>query len=223
MFYVIYVGAGKERNAETCIRKIISRRREGQDTATAEGDLCTSCFYPVRHMKKKIRGNWTDCYERMIPGYVFVESEHILELYGELCRFPFFMKLLGKEQPEDPVGMQAQTGETYETADDKNEDRDNSVRFQALQPHEVSWLYGIMGNVSDEEKMEGNPVVELSQIGFDENDQVKILSGPLASMTGLIRKIHLHRRTAEVEVTFMGRKISIHLGIELLDKKEEEK
>ena len=221
MFYVIYVGAGKERNAETCIRKMISRRKVRHGTAAAEDDLCTSCFYPVRHMRRKIRGNWTDCYERMIPGYVFVESEHILELYGELCRVPFFMKLLGKEPREDLTGMHAQARETGETTGDENEDRDDSVRFQALRSEEVRWLHEIMGNISDtDDRTEGNPVVELSQVGFDENDQVKILSGPMESMAGQIRKINLHRRTAEVEVEFMGRKISVYLGIELLDKKE---
>ena len=171
-------------------------------------------------MRRKIRGNWTDCYERMIPGYVFVESEHILELYGELCRVPFFMKLLGKEPREDPAGMHVQARETDGTAGSGKAEPESAVRFQALQLDEVRWLRGIMGNDSDREKTEGNPIVELSQVGFDENDQVKILSGPLESMAGRIRKINLHRRTAEVEVEFMGRKISIHLGIELLDKKE---
>ena len=35
---------------------------------------------------------------------------------------------------------------------------------------------------------------------------------------GRIKKVHLHRRVAEVEVDFMGRKTVIHLGIELVGK-----
>ena len=36
----------------------------------------------------------------------------------------------------------------------------------------------------------------------------------------VIKKFHLHRRMAEVEVEFMGRKTVIHLGIEMVEKRE---
>ena len=63
--------------------------------------------------------------------------------------------------------------------------------------------------------------VPLSRIEISENDEVKILSGPLTDMAGMVRKINLHKRIAEVEVTFMGRRTVIHLGIEMIGKKEE--
>lgn len=62
--------------------------------------------------------------------------------------------------------------------------------------------------------------VGLSQVVV-EQDTVAILSGPLKDMTGKIRKIHLHKRIAEVEADFMGRKTVIYLGIEIVEKKRE--
>lgn len=62
--------------------------------------------------------------------------------------------------------------------------------------------------------------VELSQVAVSEDDVVTILSGPLKNMEGYIRKIDLHRRIAKVEVDFMNRKTVIHLGIEMVKKKE---
>lgn len=198
MLYAIYVGAGKEKSVETCIKNTFSREMNKGSSASKGSSmrgLCTSCFYPVRHMRKKIRGNWVDYYERLIPGYIFAESEDILRLYEELFKLPFFMKILGKDEQKD------------------------SAMFQALQTDEVRWLQAIMGNRPERKTTDEQPVVELSQVCFDENDQVKILSGPLTSMTGMIRKINVHRRVAEVEVELMGRKIPVHLGIELLGRK----
>ena len=50
---------------------------------------------------------------------------------------------------------------------------------------------------------------------------VTILSGPLKDMEGYIKKIDLHRRIAKVEVDFMNQKTLLHLGIEMIEKKEE--
>ena len=61
--------------------------------------------------------------------------------------------------------------------------------------------------------------VNLSLVEVGENDEVKILSGPLKDMVGMVRKINMHKRIAEVEVVFMGRKIVLHLGIEIVEKK----
>lgn len=54
-----------------------------------------------------------------------------------------------------------------------------------------------------------------------ENDEVVILSGPLENMKGMIKKINLHKRVAEVEVNFMNRKTVIYLGIELVARPED--
>ncbi len=63
--------------------------------------------------------------------------------------------------------------------------------------------------------------VGLSRVAVAENDEVVILSGPLENMKGMIKKINLHKRVAEVEVDFMNRKTVIYLGIELVAKPDD--
>ena len=60
------------------------------------------------------------------------------------------------------------------------------------------------------------PAAELSQVGFDEDGRVVVVSGPLKDMAGTVKKIDLHKRTATVEVELLGRMVSINLGIEIL-------
>lgn len=62
-------------------------------------------------------------------------------------------------------------------------------------------------------------VVELSHIDIQEGNQVVIVDGPLVNMEGQIKKINLHKRIAEVEVDFMGRKTNVYMGIEFVEKK----
>ena len=181
MYYVIQVAPGTEERTELLIRGRVS------------GSLYDGCFHPLRHIRKKFHGEWKDLHEKLLPGYVFLASGRIEELYLELKRVPVLTKFLGKD------------GEL----------------FLALSESETRWLEQIMVLGSGEEGAAAPLEVGLSQVRVNEQDAVEILSGPLKSMEGRIRKIRLHRRIAEVEVDFMGRKTVIHLGIELMRKKEE--
>lgn len=176
MYYVMQVTPGKEAEAEIYIKERVSE------------ELFSSCFHPIRHVRKKFRGVWRDKHEKLLPGYVFIDSINAGELYLDLKRIPMMTKLLGRQKEF----------------------------ITALTEEETAWLEKIVsvgrdGNVNGE--------VLLSQIEVSENDDVRILSGPLQNMAGMIKRINLHRRIAEVEVEFMGRKTVIHLGIEILEKK----
>lgn len=176
MYYVIQVEPGKERDTEIYISKSISR------------ELYSSCFHPVRHVKKKFHGEWRARREKLLPGYVFINSEYAEELYFALKNIPMLTKFLGRDK-----GF-----------------------FIALTDQETEWLEALIsagraGNIIGE--------VPLSQIEIDENDEVRILSGPLVEMAGRVKRINMHKRIAEVEVKFMGRMIILHLGIEMLEKK----
>ena len=57
---------------------------------------------------------------------------------------------------------------------------------------------------------------EISRVAVEEGKQIKILSGPLKNLEGQINKVNLHKRTAAVEVEFMGNKTVIYLGIEMV-------
>jgi len=214
MYYVFFVGTEKESQIESFIRTFVPE------------ELYTDCFHPLRHLQKKIRGELRDRYERLTPGYVFVESDRIEDFCTEAAKIPLFLKILGR----DEEGWSEGDGDY----------------FQALTERETDWLRRLMGQGSEGsvnngaenerggierarkcqiqfDKKTGNfgHTVELSQVGFDEDDQVIVLSGPLKDLQGQIKKINLHKRIAEVEMEFLGRKTLFHLGIELLGEMTE--
>lgn len=177
MYYVIQVEPRKEAETERYIAKNVTK------------DLYFSCFHLRRHMKKKFHGEWKDIYEKLLPGYVFINSENAKELYFALKNIPMLTKLLGWNQDF----------------------------FMALTSQETQWLEALI-SVEADGKITGEAA--LSQIEIDENDEIKILSGPLQNMRGMVKKINLHKRIAEVEVEFMGRKTVMHLGIEMIQKNQ---
>ncbi len=198
MCYVIYTGAGREKTAQRMILKLVPR------------ELFTRVFYPFRHMRKKIGGNWADIYEWLIPGYLFVITDRPAELYTALRRVPRLTKLLGRIGDNSP----------YE--------------FLPVAPEEETWLRALLGDnwfdpASQLPADAANPtgpdadndpaaLAALSMIDFDEHDRVRILSGPLMTFSAQVRRIDLHRRFAEVEVNFMGHPQLLRLGLEILTK-----
>ena len=198
MYYVIQVAPGAEERTEGFIRNQISER------------LYRSCFHPLRHVRKKFHGEWKDLHEKLLPGYVFITSDSVRELYMELRQVPLLTKVLGRDREE----------------------------FVALGEREVEWLELLAGapeamNVGkgigmksvDEavcRKEDGKILeIELSQVSVSAQDEITILSGPLKNMEGQIRKINLHKRIAEVVVDFMGKKTVVYLGVEMVGRKEE--
>ena len=179
MYYVIYVNARNESNAKDMISRYIP------------DDLYSDCFYPVRLMKKKLRGKWTIVHERLIPGYIFIESDDVKSLYKELRQLPMFLRLLGKEESGEEIDI-------YPLSDE-----------------EVRWL-NILSQRKDAKQ--DKHLIELSKVGFDENDEVIVLDGPLLGLQGKIKKINLHKRIAEVELKFMNQDVVFYLGIDIIEK-----
>lgn len=176
MYYVIQVAPGKEADTELYITK------------SMKAELYSSCFHPVRQVKKKFHGEWKDKHEKLLPGYVFINSENAEELYLALKSIPMLTKFMGW----------------------------NRECVTALNEHETEWLEAIV-SVGRAGMITGE--VPVSQVEVDENDKIKILSGPLQNMEGMVKRINLHKRIAEVEIEFMGRKTVVHLGIEIIEKK----
>ena len=54
--------------------------------------------------------------------------------------------------------------------------------------------------------------------GIIENDQVRILTGPLQGMEGYIRKINRHKRKAWVSIEMFGRSVDMEVGLEIIKK-----
>lgn len=65
----------------------------------------------------------------------------------------------------------------------------------------------------------GNFEVEISKVAVEEENRIKILSGPLTNLEGQIKKVNLHKRSAAVEMEFMGIKTIVYLGVEIVDRR----
>lgn len=102
MYYVIQVAPGTEQKTEALIKERV------------ETGLYNRCFHPLRHVRKKFRGEWRDLHEKLMPGYVFITSDTIADLYPELRRVPALTKLLGRNEGEIFVPLAAGEAEWLE-------------------------------------------------------------------------------------------------------------
>lgn len=83
MWYVIQVRTGTEESIRAqCDRNV--------STAVLE-----RCFIPYYEERKRIRGTWTTQKKVLFPGYVFLISEKLEELYESLKRIIGLTKLIG--------------------------------------------------------------------------------------------------------------------------------
>lgn len=55
-------------------------------------------------------------------------------------------------------------------------------------------------------------------IGYIEGDTIKVTSGPLMGMEGLIRKIDRHKRIVFIEVSLLGQSRIVQIALEIIKK-----
>ena len=85
MYYVVQVKTGKEKQAITDILK------------NKPDDPDFDVFAPYRISIRKYKGVEKQVIERCFPGYVFVETNNVNDLFIQLYWTPGFTKLLGRE------------------------------------------------------------------------------------------------------------------------------
>ena len=91
MWYVVQVRTGTEENIRTqCLRKISS-------------EILERCFIPYYEEKKHIRGEWTVKKKVLFPGYVFVVTEDMDQLYQSLKSVAGLTKLIGTGREVVPL------------------------------------------------------------------------------------------------------------------------
>ncbi len=154
-------------------------------------EVYDQCFHPTRLIRKKFHGKWVETHEKLLPGYVFVTTADAQALYLQLKKIPLLTKMLGRDMEH----------------------------FVRLSRQEEQWLDLLLKNDGSRSLDERNEV-GLSQIDIQEGNTIRIVSGPLAEMQGMVKKINLHKMIAEVEVPFMNGNTIIHLGIELIEKQK---
>lgn len=57
--------------------------------------------------------------------------------------------------------------------------------------------------------------IGLSEVRVEKDGGIRCISGPLGRVGHLVRKVDLHKRIAEVEAEFMGKRQVLYLGIEI--------
>lgn len=83
MWYVIQVRTGSEENIKTQCKKIIS------------SDILKDCFIPYYEEKKHLNGEWKIQKKILFPGYVFLDSEELEDLFKKLKQVSGLTNLLG--------------------------------------------------------------------------------------------------------------------------------
>ena len=86
MYYVVQVKTGKEQKA---IEDILKNKPSDSDF---------DVFAPYRKALRKYHGEFKEVIERCFPGYVFVETNDVKQLFKQLYFTPGFQKILGREE-----------------------------------------------------------------------------------------------------------------------------
>ncbi len=90
-WYVIQVFTGEENHTVDMCKIIVSSSKEHE------------FFIPETDRRKRYYGKWHNIRKPMFPGYVFISSENIDELYEELKRVPKLTKLLKTGETIIPI------------------------------------------------------------------------------------------------------------------------
>lgn len=96
MWYVLQVRTGTEENIRLQCRSKISEA------------VLERCFIPYYEEKKRIRGEWTLQKKVLFPGYVFVITDELDELYQSLKNVIGLTKLIGTGQEIVPLTEEEQ-------------------------------------------------------------------------------------------------------------------
>jgi transcriptional antiterminator NusG len=108
MWCAVHVGNGNEVRTEGFVNKLLP-----------EG-LNERCFHLTRSRRKKFGGQWQTIQEKLIPGYVFIETEQPEDVYKELkrsisCRLLFanddYVVTLGEQEAEFMESITNKVGE----------------------------------------------------------------------------------------------------------------
>ena len=82
-WYAVQVRTGREESVLHLIKKIVDRT------------VLTECFIPYCERMKRYQGEWHKERSVLFPGYVFLITERVDELFQELKKIPELTKILG--------------------------------------------------------------------------------------------------------------------------------
>lgn len=84
-WYVVQVKRGQEESTAAKCRQFISE------------DILEECFVPKYKSMKRFHGKWHHMEQVLFPGYVFMITDHVDDLFTKLKQVPDFTMLLGND------------------------------------------------------------------------------------------------------------------------------
>jgi len=97
MWYVMQVRAGSEEGVRKQCEEILDK------------EILESCFIPYYEEKKRYQGGWHTENRILFPGYIFLVSERLPDLYENLRKVVGMTKLLGTGEEIVPLAEEEVT------------------------------------------------------------------------------------------------------------------
>ena len=143
MYYVIQVKTGKE---QTAIDDILKNKPDEESF---------DVFAPFRKAIRKYHGVEKEVIERCFPGYVFVETNNVQQLFKQLYFTPGFQKLLGREEgTENFVPLDKDESRMVDILYSKNSNRVTEIsNIEVKEGEIVRILDGPLSLVGEEAKI----------------------------------------------------------------------
>ena len=186
MLYCLQVAPAQELKTLKEIRVIVSP------------ECVSDVFYLTRKRWRRYHGNRHLVTERLMHGYLFLDSEDVDTLYQQLKKVPTLTKIL----------------------DFKNWDlEERNGSFVPLHPEEDAFIRRLaMG-----EGAAAPGVIDVSGVELTEGSRVRVVSGPLKGMEEHIIRLDMHHGVAALGVKLLGRSVEMLVGVESLEKTPEPK
>lgn len=90
--------------------------------------------------------------------------------------------------------------------------KDNEIiHYIPLSEIEEDFIKGLAGKDVDH-------TISVSEIEVLEGKKIRVISGPLLGQEGIVKKVNLHKRVAEVETIFLNQPVMIEFGIEIIKR-----
>lgn len=91
MWYVVQVNSGQEAAVRDMCKQMI------------DPDILQDAFLPEYETMRKTQGEWKRVRRMLFPGYLFMATDSILTLLGELKKVPAATRLLGQNGQKNEV------------------------------------------------------------------------------------------------------------------------
>ena len=176
MYYVIQVKTGKEQQAINDIKEHLNDQ------------FVCDVFSPFRKELRKYKGEFKEASVRCFPGYIFVETSNIKELFKEIYWLPEYTKILGREGYTDNfVPLDENESRMIDILYNANSDRTTDISdIEVIEGDKIRVLTGPLANIEGKIKKVNlhkrkviiefslcNRIVE-TQVGINIIDKVKL-------------------------------------------------